>query len=47
MTRTVEGVKHPWLGFKIVKEKEAGDLKAPIGAYKSMRGPESPPPTSS
>ena len=46
-TRDVGGMKHPWLGFKVIKEKEAGDLGTPIGAQKPMRGPEGPPPTSS
>ena len=46
MTRDVDGVKHPWLGFKVIKDKEAGDLKTPIGILKPMRGPEGPPPTS-
>ena len=36
-----------WLGFKVIKEKEAGDLKSPTGPLKPMRGPEGPPPTSS
>lgn len=38
----------PWLGFKVIKdkEKEAGDLATPLGLTKPMREPESPPPTS-
>ncbi|MBI3319481.1 MAG: DUF3800 domain-containing protein [Candidatus Omnitrophica bacterium] len=46
LTRDVSGVWHPWLGFKIIKDKEAGDLRTPIGTPKPMRGPEGPPPTS-
>ena len=43
--RDVEGKKLPWLGFKFIKEKEAGGFLAQ-GATKPMRRPESPPPTS-
>ncbi|MBI4598128.1 MAG: DUF3800 domain-containing protein [Candidatus Omnitrophica bacterium] len=46
LTRDVSGVQRPWLGFKIIKDKEAGDLRTPIGIPKPMRGPEGPPPTS-
>lgn len=31
LTREVQGVKRPWLGFKFIKDKEAGDLQSPLG----------------
>ncbi|MBI4355880.1 MAG: DUF3800 domain-containing protein [Candidatus Omnitrophica bacterium] len=44
-TRLVGQRQLAWLGFKVIKEKGAGDLLVPVGTSKPMGEPEGSPPT--